>query len=92
MKKIILLLLVAIFIFGCSSCGEGEYIKPDSPDEVQTYFTIIYKATNYNIIYDNDTGVIYWMSKGVYNIGNLFPLYNADGSLKIYTSRPEHGV
>lgn len=38
---------------------------------------------NYIIMYDKDTKVVYYRGKG--GDADLCPLYNADGSLKIYS-------
>ena len=42
------------------------------------------RGKNYVIVYDRDTGVMYCMTNGKYNIGERFPLYNSDGSLRLY--------
>ena len=42
------------------------------------------RGKNYVIVYDRDTGVIYCMTNGKYNTGELFPLYNPDRSLRLY--------
>lgn len=42
------------------------------------------RGKNYVIVCDRDTGVMYCMANGKYNAGELFPLYNPDGSLRLY--------
>ena len=42
------------------------------------------RGKNYVIVYGRDTGVMYCMTNGKYNIGERFPLYNSDGSLRLY--------
>jgi hypothetical protein len=42
------------------------------------------RGKNYVIVYARDTGVMYCMTNGKYNTGELFPLYNPDGSLRLY--------
>ena len=43
-------------------------------------------STNFSgrIIVDTDTGVMYWVSDGIYNAGDLTPLLNADGTPRLY--------
>lgn len=38
----------------------------------------------YQIVYDNHTRVMYHMSGGYDNFGNLTHLYNADGTLRVW--------
>lgn len=77
MKKILAVILcTGILLVGC---GAGYTTKQE-----ETFYTVVYSSLGYDIIYDNDTHVMYHMSVGNYNIGNLTPLYNADGTLRVW--------
>lgn len=47
---------------------------------------VVSRGDNYKIVYDRDTMVMYQMTDGKYNAGELSPLYNPDGSLRLYES------
>lgn len=48
------------------------------------YFSTLYKGTGYEIVYDPETNVMYYMSTVGYNYGLICPLIDADGSPKLY--------
>lgn len=77
MKKILVgLACAAVLLVGCGAGYENKARK--------TFYTTVYSDYNYLIVYDNDTKVMYHMSDGTYNKGNLTPLYNADGTLRVW--------
>ena len=54
------------------------------PRQIEGFYETIFEGLSYVILYDRETKVIYHMSTGVYNNGNLTPLYNADGTLRVW--------
>lgn len=77
MKKLLVVLVcVAVLLIGCGAGYENE--------KAETFYTVVYSANSYLVVYDNYTKVMYHMSTGVYNNGNLTPLYNADGTLRVW--------
>ena len=77
MKKILVVLAcVAVLLIGCGAGYENE--------EAETFYTVVYSDNSYLVVYDNYTKVMYHMSIGSYNRGNLIPLYNADGTLRVW--------
>lgn len=77
MKKILVgLACIAVLLVGCSAEYENKARK--------TFYTTVYSGYGYLIVYDNDTKVMYYMSDSSYNRGNLTPLYNADGTLRVW--------
>lgn len=54
------------------------------PRQIEGFYEKIFEGLSYVILYDRETKVIYHMSTGVYNNGNLTPLYNADGTLRVW--------
>lgn len=54
------------------------------PRHIEEFYETIFEGLSYVILYDKETKVVYHMSTGVYNNGNLTPLYNADGTLRVW--------
>lgn len=97
-KELIIVIIVAILfsiLVSCKSVDDGkdaldipmgenyEIIAQETFEMDNSYTLIIYT------IVDTDTGVMYsYVRGGIYG-GGLTPIYNADGTLKIY--REENG-
>lgn len=79
-KKFCLVLIMAIVLaFGLCGC-EDEYI-PKSQDDSNSLFKVVYgQGTNEDVLVDKETGVMYL---SIARCGTT-PLYNADGSLKVW--------
>lgn len=74
----IILSVICICIYkGCTTKEKTEQVEePDNTlIEIECHI-------NYIIMYDKDTKVVYYRGKG--GDADLLPLYNADGSLKLY--------
>ena len=93
MKKKIALILVlctiAIVLCSCSSISYDEAKVSDTRVFSDGYFTVIKEWDGgvgfplEQIVYANDTGVMYYVY--AYNYyGGIAPLYNADSTLQIY--------
>lgn len=77
MKKLLVVLAcVVVLLVGCGAGYENE--------EEDTFYTVVYSDNIYLVVYDNYTKVMYHMTIGSYNRGNLTPLYNADGTLRVW--------
>lgn len=77
MKKILVVLAcAAVLLVGC---GAGY-----TNDVEKSFYTTVYSYDCYLIVYDNYTKVMYHMSDAAYSRGNLTPLYNADGTLRVW--------
>ena len=93
MKKKIALILVlctiAIVLCSCSSISYDEAKISDTYAFSNGYFTVIKEWGGggdfplEQIVYANDTGVMYYVYAYGYR-GGITPLYNADGTLQIY--------
>ena len=76
MKKLLVVLTcVVVLLVGC---GAGYTNKEE------TFYTVVYSNNTYLVVYDNYTKVMYHMTIGSYNRGNITPLYNADGTLRVW--------
>lgn len=77
-KIIAMVLLVCLLLTSCSDTHvekEGE----DSTTKT-SMFVVVEEANLWYIVYHKETKVMYWVSRGSYNCGNLYLLVNADGS------------
>lgn len=82
-KKIILLAVTLIVMLSVTSCTDSA--KGDTA-KVENYIDMVEVCSNMNehIFYDNNTGVMYYQNSwGCSNCG-LTPVYNTDGTIKIY--------
>lgn len=77
MKKILAVIACAGILL--AGCGAGYTTKQE-----ETFYTTVYNGPTYEIVYDNHTRVMYHMSDISYNSGDLTPLYNADGTLRVW--------
>lgn len=78
MKKVLAVIACAGILL--AGCGAGYVQKKN-----ETFYTVVYEDYGYyQIVYDNHTRVMYHMSGGHDNFGNLTPLYNADGTLRVW--------
>lgn len=76
MKRLLVVLAcVVVLLVGC---GAGYTNKEE------TFYTVVYSNNTYLVVYDNYTKVMYHMTIGSYNRGNITPLYNADGTLRVW--------
>lgn len=91
MKRMFIFVLLLSLITGLSGCSS----KGDSADDIEArkicnfkriYSKVDFGIGNYDSIYvDELTGVIYVAIHPTINWGNGFaPLYNADGTLKVW--------
>lgn len=91
-KKIALILVLCTIVTVLCSCSSTSYDEAKISDTYafsNGYFTVIKEwdgGVNFpleQIIYANDTGVMYYVYAYGYR-GGITPLYNADGTLQIY--------
>jgi hypothetical protein len=92
MKKLlsILLILSLLLMVGCDNTGPREPKTDDRgyltyvEGRPEASFKYLSKTDYIGVVYNLETKVMYSISRGMYNNGNLYPLYNPDGSLMIY--------
>lgn len=97
-KSFWVLIIICAFLVFCLIVGISYNLSSTSYDEAKTsdmyafsdgYFTVIKEwdgGINFpleQIVYSNDTGVMYYVFLGS-NSSGITPLYNADGTLQIY--------
>ena len=84
-KKILGLILVGILLLPLASCSFQHNAKVDNPNEdIKTLVYIGSQDNRFSYYYDKDTKVMYVLYAD-YSVGvGLTPLYNPDGTLKLY--------
>lgn len=86
-KKLFIFLLAISMSFELIACGSGSNVinineVVNSPDSKLVDFEIIENNFYGAILVDKNTGIMYyWITC---NSGGITPIYNEDGSLKIY--------
>jgi hypothetical protein len=83
MRKILGLILVSILLLPLASCSSQHIAKVDNPSEDTKILVFICRQDKMYYYYDKDTKVMYAVFAG-YNVGGMTPLYNPDGTLKLY--------
>ena len=87
MKKILLVVILALSVFLLSSCERYSSINDvpgkNEPDN-QSMFMLLEKGYGYKILVDRDTNVMYSMSFGGHAYGVFTLLVDADGNPKIW--------
>ena len=94
MKKIIIFtIIIVLCTMILTSCSSTQYEEADTDtfSKFEGYFTVVKSWENgygefYYIMYANDTKVLYFCFKETSSAGGITPLYNADGSLQVYSS------
>lgn len=81
-KKYIMIVIVSAMILSLTGCEEE--IKKAS--QVDTYMDLVRVCSDDSeaIYYDNNTGVMYYRILGCYGSSAMTPIYNTDGTVKIY--------
>lgn len=82
MKRKIAIALMALMLTGCANVERVEEAKTDPKDASR--FAIVEQTMQWEIVYDKETGVMYAVSWGGYNIGNFTLLVDAEGNPLIY--------
>lgn len=82
MKRIIAIALMALMLTGCAK-GESAEATQEEPEDVSRFETVE-QIHPWRIVYDKETGVMYAVSIGTYNMGNFTLLVDAEGNPLIY--------
>ena len=85
-KSFVILITMALLSFGLTGCFE-EYGKEQQYEESQSEYSMFINVeytSFYDIVYHEDTKVMYAISRGGYNQGTFTVLVNADGTPMLY--------
>lgn len=84
LKKIVLALLLVGICVNCCACQR----MPNANESVELeLFSVVKSYEGGDVIVDNETGVMYWISTGAYNHGTLTLLVDETGNPKIFEGR-----
>ena len=96
MKKLLAIILVvalSLGLVGCSGSGSNiinlHEVVSDTPDKKLADFEVIENTCYGCILVDETTNVMYYYITT--NCGGITPLYNADGTLKLYDPTEKGG-
>ena len=81
--KVIIIFLITIIFSVICICISKVCVTESTNDKTDDMLVYVETHYNYNIMYDKDTKVMYYRGTGA--DADLLPLYNADGSLKLYS-------
>jgi len=83
LKKVVCILLLCLFLTGCSN-QKMVTTKDFFQSSPISMFVIIENGNSYKVVYHRKTKVMYIMSKGPYNCGNITVMVDADGLPLLY--------
>ena len=81
-RKLIPILLASLLLTGCSSNLINPETMVNSPSSKIADFEIIDNNFYGMILVDKNTNVLYYLITS--NAGGITPIYNSDGTLKLY--------
>lgn len=88
MKKIAL--IMALGLITLTGCCSGHDVEPTQSSAANKYidFVVIYEnlSQQTEVMYDKNTGIMYFHRYGRYD-SFMTPIYNADGTLKLYEEK-----
>lgn len=85
MKKVIVVVLLALCLCGCSP-NPVEY---ENEKNTPSMFTVVENNYFWQIVYHNDTKVMYTVSCGSSNLGDFTLLVNPDGTPMLWEAADE---
>ena len=80
MKKIIVIILCSTLLVGCKKM---EHVEENNRSNTSMFVTIE-NTVAFSVVYNKYTKVMYAVSNGAYNVGNVTLLVNADGTPMLY--------
>lgn len=86
MNRIKTIVLIAAFLL-LSGCAKVEKAEPDPPNV--SMFVVIEKTERWRVVADRNTGVMYAVSNGAYNLGTFTLLVDAEGKPLIWRGGEE---
>ena len=85
-KFLTIVICLFMIIFGLVACATSTVNATDSNNNYNgNMFTKVELGlSDFYVVYDNETKVMYAVSDGLYNRGTLTMIVNADGTPKLY--------
>ncbi|MBQ8515049.1 MAG: hypothetical protein IJ496_06605 [Ruminococcus sp.] len=91
-KRALCIAIIAVAVIACTGCSAEEAYEVYEETYITTtdgIFTTIKKGDCCEIVYENETMVMYIKSTGHKNTGSFTLLVNADGTPRIYEEDEE---
>ena len=79
MKRLICRLMLSLLLVGCGTSSES-----DAGANGKSRFVCVENNVNWRVMADRETGVMYVMSCGAYNVGTFTLMLDADGNPLIW--------
>lgn len=86
--KRILIIITAMIILLTTGCAKVENKLEQEPVDVSMFERVEYTSV-WEIVADRETGVMYAVSRGMYNQGTFTVLVDADGKPMIWDKREQ---
>ena len=84
MKKVITILLIILTLTGCGTSAENT-LKSENKEPVNaSRFVTVEDMWTWAVVADRETGVMYTVSKGTYNMGTFTLLVDREGKPLIW--------
>lgn len=89
MKKVIVVALLALCLclYGCD-CAQNS-VSYENEEDTPSMFTIVENSGLWQVVYHNDTKVMYAVSYGSSNFGDFTLLVNPDGTPMLWEAADE---
>ncbi len=89
MKKKVLALIFSVTVLssvlvGCRGISETDKAYNTKAEDLKSMFVEVEQASNWRIVYDKETKVMYSVSDGGYNRGNFTLLVDENGNPKLW--------
>jgi uncharacterized protein YceK len=88
MKRALLVLMMAVLLTGCKTTVTEDVDNACYQNAFNQFVVVEERRSadcgTLSIMYDKDTKVMYYMWDGNSYTGGFTPIYNADGSVKVY--------
>lgn len=82
-KKFLIIIVVITMILGLVGCS-GTTVENANESNKSSMFVVVESTSLWDVVYHNDTKVMYIVSKGFYNQGTFTVMLDAEGDPLIY--------
>ena len=86
MKRALAVILVMLALFGCAKVEKAQEIEKRVN---VSRFVQVETASTWQVVADRETGVMYAVSTGMYNMGTFTLLVDADGKPLLWKGNPD---
>lgn len=80
---VLVTLMLSVTLMGCGT-NRAEISESAQNEDIASRFVIIEESSIWNVVADQETKVMYTVSKGMYNRGTFTMLVNSNGTPLLY--------